>query len=46
LVPASSRNAANDAAWPMQIVETSGLMNCMVSYTANPDATSPPGELM
>ena len=31
LVPAARRIAAADAAWPMQIVDTSGLMNSIVS---------------
>ena len=31
LVPAASSTAAIDAAWPMQIVCTSGRMNCIVS---------------
>ena len=30
-VPAASSTAAADAAWPKQIVEMSGLMNCIVS---------------
>ena len=30
-VPAASRTAAMLAAWPMQMVATSGLMYCMVS---------------
>jgi hypothetical protein len=30
-VPAARRTAAADAAWPMQIVDTSGLMYCIVS---------------
>ena len=29
--PAASRTAAIEAAWPMQMVWTSGLMNCIVS---------------
>ena len=29
--PAASSTAAIEAAWPMQIVCTSGLMNCIVS---------------
>ena len=33
-------------ATPTQIVETSGLMNCIASYTASPAYTEPPGELM
>ena len=31
LVPAASSTAAIDAACPMQVVWTSGLMNCIVS---------------
>jgi ATP-dependent Clp protease protease subunit len=31
LVPAASSTAAAEAAWPMQMVTTSGLMYCMVS---------------
>jgi hypothetical protein len=34
------------AASPVQSVETSGLMNCIVSYIAIPAETLPPGELM
>ena len=34
------------AAMPMHSVETSGLMNCMVSKIARPALTLPPGELM
>ena len=34
------------AASPVHSVETSGLMNCIVSYTAIPEETLPPGELM
>ena len=34
------------AAWPMQTVAMLGLMYCMVSYTAIPAVTRPPGELM
>ena len=34
------------AATPMQIEETSGLTNCIVSKIANPALTEPPGELM
>ena len=30
-VPAASSTAAAEAAWPMQIVDTSGRMNCIVS---------------
>jgi hypothetical protein len=31
LVPASTSTAAGDAAWPMTMVDTSGLMHCIVS---------------
>ncbi len=34
------------AAIPMQMVDTSGLMNCIVSKIARPALTEPPGELM
>ena len=34
------------AAIPTQSVDTSGLMNCMVSKIAMPAETEPPGELM
>ena len=34
------------AAIPTQIVETSGLTYCIVSYIANPALTEPPGELI
>ena len=46
LVPAASRNAPIEAAMPTHSVETSGLMNCMVSKIAMPADTDPPGELM
>ena len=35
-----------EAAMPMQMVETSGLMYCMVSYIARPAVTTPPGLLI
>ena len=41
--PDESRNAPIEAAMPMQMVETSGLMYCMVSYMARPEVTLPPG---
>ena len=44
--PAASRNAAMLAAMPTHSVDTSGLMNCIVSKTAMPAETDPPGELM
>jgi len=34
------------AAKPVHSVDTSGRMNCIVSYTAMPAYTEPPGELM
>ena len=34
------------AAIPIQIVETSGLMNLIVSYIARPAVVDPPGELI
>jgi hypothetical protein len=34
------------AAMPVHSVDTSGLMNCMVSKIAMPAVTLPPGELM
>jgi hypothetical protein len=34
------------AAMPMHSVDTSGLMNCMVSKIDMPALTLPPGELM
>jgi hypothetical protein len=37
--------AAEEAAWPTQVVATGGRMNCMVSYTASIAVTDPPGEL-
>ena len=46
LAPAASRNAPIDAAMPTHSVDTSGLMNCMVSKIAIPADTEPPGELM
>ena len=46
LAPADSKNAPMLAAMPMQSVETSGLMNCMVSKIDMPADTLPPGELM
>ena len=44
--PAASRNAPMEAAMPTQIVDTSGLMNCIVSNIAIPAVTEPPGLLM
>ena len=46
LAPAAIRNAPMLAAMPMHSVETSGLMNCIVSKTDSPALTEPPGELM
>ena len=34
------------AAMPMHIVETSGLIYCIVSYIASPAVTEPPGLFM
>ena len=34
------------AAMPKHMVETSGLMNCIVSKIDRPALTDPPGELM
>ncbi len=34
------------AASPTQMVETSGLTNCIVSKMASPALTDPPGELI
>ena len=44
--PAINRNEPMLAAKPMHMVETSGLMNCMVSKIDIPALTLPPGELM
>src|SRR5881296_762952 len=46
LAPAASRSEPMDAACPMHSVDTAGRTNCMVSYTASPEVTTPPGELM
>jgi hypothetical protein len=46
LAPAASRKAPMLAAIPMQSVDTSGLMNCIVSKIDRPALTEPPGELM
>ena len=43
---AASMGAFLLAARPMQSVDTSGLMNCMVSKIDMPALTLPPGELM
>ena len=40
------QDSPHGSAWPMQIVETAGLMYCMVSYIARPAVTTPPGELI
>ena len=45
LAPAHNKTAAIEAAMPVQIVATSGLMNCIVSYIPKPAYTDPPGEL-
>ena len=44
--PAANKKAPMLAAMPMHSVETSGLMNCMVSKIDMPALTLPPGELM
>src|SRR5665647_2664950 len=44
--PAHSNSEPADAACPVHSVDTGGRMNCMVSYIASPDVTTPPGELM
>ena len=44
--PAVNKNAPMLAACPTHKVETSGLMNCIVSYIARPAVTEPPGELI
>ena len=41
--PAQRRTDPIDAAIPVQIVATSGAINCIVSYIARPDETTPPG---
>ena len=46
LAPAASKNAPMLAAMPTHSVDTSGLMKFMVSKTAMPALTEPPGELM
>ncbi len=46
LAPAASRKAPMLAAMPTHRVETAGLMKFMVSNTAMPALTDPPGELM
>ena len=46
LAPAAIKNAPMLAAMPRHKVETSGLMNCIVSNTDMPAETLPPGELI
>src|SRR3569832_1448750 len=46
LAPAARRKAPIEAARTVQSVDTSGLMNCLVSLIAKPAETVPPGELM
>ena len=46
LAPAIKRKEPMLAAMPMHSVDTSGLMNCMVSKIDSPALTLPPGELM
>lgn len=41
--PAVKSKEPMDAACPMHIVQISGRTYCMVSYTANPAVTIPPG---
>ncbi len=45
-VPAVSRTAPKLIAMPMHKVEIGARTNCIVSYTARPAVTMPPGELM
>ena len=48
LLPLGQRRAAKapiEAAILRAVVEMSGLTNCMVSETASPAVTDPPGEL-
>ena len=44
--PPHKRTVPILAAMPTHIVDTSGLINCMVSYIASPALITPPGELM
>ncbi|MNI82634.1 hypothetical protein D3C73_1393660 [compost metagenome] len=44
--PASSRNEANEAAIPVQIVFTGGLISCIVSKMPKPAEVEPPGLLI
>src|SRR5580658_8364123 len=44
--PAHNSSDPADAACPVHKVDTGGRMNCIVSYIARPDVTTPPGELM
>src|SRR5713226_5214966 len=46
LAPAASSSEQEEAACPVHSVYTGGRMNCIVSYIASPDVTTPPGELM
>ncbi len=46
LAPLANSIEAVDAVWPTQIVATSDLISCIVSYIANPAFISPPGEIM
>src|SRR3954454_21145513 len=46
LAPAHNSSEPAEAACPVHSVDTGGRMNCMVSYIASPDVTTPPGELM
>ncbi len=46
LAPLANSIEAVDAVWPTQIVATSDLISCIVSYIASPAFISPPGEMM
>ena len=46
LAPAASSSEPIEAAMPMQTVDTSERMYCIVSYIARPEVTTPPGELI
>ncbi|MNL34189.1 hypothetical protein D3C87_1561490 [compost metagenome] len=44
--PAARISVAAEAAMPMHSVPTGARMNCIVSYMASADVTTPPGELI
>src|SRR5699024_631432 len=44
--PAANRNAPIEAAMPVQIVDTSDLMNCIVSKIVMLAVLDPPGDVM